>query len=183
MDVEKKIGLNTCQGEEQGAPFLSCLRPLLRCVPTSRPLHPDGRRSWVLGRWQGEAKGKPRREQPIRRATAEPPPEPRINDRVKPTGLPEDTEEAGVAGGVPVDAFAIDLAYQPHRGSDGQFRNHAPDPEGARRLAVKPTPEVEMEGERGHPEAHNADAFKAELALARHGRGQEQPRLYGHTHA
>jgi hypothetical protein len=39
-----------------------------------------------------------------------------------------------------------------------------------------------MKGERGHPEAHNADALKAKSLLARHGRGQQQPQLHGHTH-
>src|SRR5215831_3569001 len=138
--------------------------------------------SWVARPRQGKAKGQPRCEQPIRRATAESPPDPCINDRLEPGGLPEHAEEARVVGGLPLDAFAVDLPRQPHGGPDGQFRNHAPDTEGTCLLAVDPTPEVQMEGERGHPEAHNADALKAKPLLARHGRGQQQPQLYGHTH-
>src|SRR5262249_59092795 len=127
--------------------------------------------SFVASPWQGEAKRQSCRKQPIRGATAESPPDPRINDRLEPGGLPEHAEEAGVVGGLPVDAFAVDLPHQPHGGPEGQFRNHAPDPEGARLLALDPTPEVQMEGEWGDPEAHNAHAFKAEPPLARHARG------------
>src|SRR5215831_7370284 len=129
--------------------------------------------SLVARPWQGEAKGQPRREQPIRRATAEPPPDPCINDRLEPGGLPEHAEEAGVVGGFPVDAFTVDLPHQPNGGPNGQFRNHAPDAKGTRLLAVDPTPDVQVEGEWGHPVAHNAYAFKAKPSLTRHGRGQQ----------
>src|SRR5919204_300306 len=72
----------------------------------------------IIPPWQGEAKGQSRREQPIRRATAEPPPDPHINDRLEPGRLPEHAEEAGVVGGLPVDAFPVDLPHQPHGGPD-----------------------------------------------------------------
>src|SRR5215470_19329892 len=96
--------------------------------------------SWVARPQQGKAEGQPRREQPIRRATAEPPPDPCINDRVEPGWLPEHAEETRVVGGVPADAFAVDLPRQPHGGPEGQFRNHPPDTEGTRLLAVDATP-------------------------------------------
>src|SRR5262245_52434943 len=134
------------------------------------------------GPWQRETKSQSCREQPIRRATAESPPDPCINDRLEPGGLPEYAEEARVVGGLPLNAFTVNLPCQPHGGPDGQFRNHAPDTEGTRLRAVDPTSEVNMEGERGHPEAHNAYALKAKPLLARHGRGQQQPQLHGHTH-
>src|SRR5262245_36100651 len=134
------------------------------------------------GPWQRETKSQSCREQPIRCATAETPPDPCINDRLEPGWLPEHAEEARVVGGLPADAFAVDLPHQPHGGPDGQFRNHTPDTEGTRLLAVDPTSEVQMEGERRHPEAHNAYAFKAEPLLTRHSRGQQQPHLHGHTH-
>src|SRR5215468_2054875 len=175
--IEGEVGRWQATRTRRGARYAAACRsgngmPRVHTLPAS----------WAARPQQGKAKSQSCREQPIRRATAESPPDPCINDRLEPGWLPEHAEEARVVGGLPLDAFAVDLPRQPHGGPDGQFRNHAPDTEGTCLLAVDPTSEVNMEGERGHPEAHNADALKAKPLLARYGRGQQQPQLHGHTH-
>src|SRR5215475_2110617 len=102
--IEGEVGRWQATRTRRGARYAAALRsgngmPRVHTLPAS----------WVARPQQGKAKGQPRREQPIRRATAESPPDPCINDRLEPAGLPEHAKEAGVAGGLPVDTFAIDL--------------------------------------------------------------------------
>src|SRR5262252_5072255 len=175
--IEGEVGRWQATRTRRGARYTAAFRsgngmPRVHTLPASLAARPQ----------QGKAKGQPRCEQPIRSATAESPPDPCINNCVEPGWLPEHAEETRVVGGLPLDAFTVDLPCQPHGGPDGQFRNDTPDTEGTRLRAVDPTPEVQMEGERGHPEAHNADALKAKPLLARHSRGHQQPQLHGHTH-
>src|SRR5262249_36712566 len=81
-----------------------------------------------------------------------------------------------------VDTFPIDLPYQPQLRHDRQLSNQSPDSEGVRPLSIHSPTSVQVEGERGHPVAHNPGPCKTKPPLFRSRRRQQRSQLHGNAH-
>src|SRR5215813_6578359 len=115
-------------------------------------------------------------ELPVGGSAREAPPDTRVEPHVlRGPGLPDDTEERGIALVLAARFLSVDLGDEADSVGNGKLTDHSPDPDEitGRPLDTEPTVHVEHEG--AELVGHDANGFEPELPFSLFGGGQKRP--------
>src|SRR2546426_1662906 len=135
-----------------------------------------GRRRALRQRGRRKAEREAEGELPVGDAAREPPPDARVEPHVlRGPGLPDDTEERGIALVLTPRFLSVHLADEAHALRDRKLTDHSPDPDDVTGRPVDTGPAIEVEREGPELVAQDTDGLEPELPVALFGGRQKRP--------